>query len=433
MLKRLSRLAGRTFIVYLGEKSKRAAAGYLLKALFLRFSFYIRRAFAFFIFLRFSRPASQSQRLTMIRAEGKIAVGVMVGGGVGDMIVIARCLRDLAANVEPFSFDVFAPQPDLARWIFAAIPNFGEAHPDLLEGIAGREYDIWLRCHQLLIVHWETARWAQLRKVPRLAAVLSKIERSRQRDGLDPYIQYHPRLDNGLARKAVYANRSRIDYLHAIAGLSYGGHALPLAADDTALVRHGLAGRDFVTIHNGFDANFSIASRRATKCYPHFAEVIALIKAKQPDIFIVQIGTTTSEPIPGVDLDLINQTSLREVAGLLRETKLHIDNEGGLVHLAACYGRRSLVVFGPTPSDYFGYKENINIDPVRCGGCWWIDEFWMERCPRGMAQSECMFAQPPERIAAEALAALQPNLASTLRRVAVVGESAESAAQRASG
>jgi hypothetical protein len=68
------------------------------------------------------------------------------------------------------------------------------------------------------------------------------------------------------------------------------------------------------------------------------------------------------------------------------------------------------VVFGPTPSDYFGYPENINIDPVQCGGCWWIDELWMDRCPRGSAQPECMFTQPPEKIVAEALAALQPNL-----------------------
>jgi hypothetical protein len=86
------------------------------------------------------------------------------------------------------------------------------------------------------------------------------------------------------------------------------------------------------------------------------------------------------------------------VAGLLRATSLHLDDEGGLVHLAACYGRRSLVVYGPTPSSYFGYPQNINVDPERCGGCWWIDELWMDRCPLGMAQPERMFTQPPEKL-----------------------------------
>lgn len=191
-------------------------------------------------------------------------------------------------------------------------------------------------------------------------------------------------------------------------GIDYAGDQLAIGSDDTALERFGLTGRNFVTVHNGFDTNFVIAGQRATKCYPHFAEVATGLKAARPDLIVVQIGTTTSDPMPGVDLNLIGQTSLREVAGLLRATALHLDNEGGLVHLAACYGRRSLVVFGPTPSDYFGYPHNINVDPVRCGGCWWIDELWMDRCPRGMAQPECMFTQPPERIVALALAALAP-------------------------
>jgi ADP-heptose:LPS heptosyltransferase len=124
-------------------------------------------------------------------------------------------------------------------------------------------------------------------------------------------------------------------------------------------------------------------------------------------MLIVQLGTTTSEAIAGVDLNLIGRTSLAEAAALLRATALHLDNEGGLVHLAACYGRRSLVVFGPTPSDYFGYPGNINLDPLRCGGCWWIEESWMDRCPRSMTPPECMFAQPPERLVELALGALR--------------------------
>jgi ADP-heptose:LPS heptosyltransferase len=76
------------------------------------------------------------------------------------------------------------------------------------------------------------------------------------------------------------------------------------------------------------------------------------------------------------------------------------------VHLAACYGRRSLVVFGPTPSNYFGYSNNININPLKCGNCWWMDDLWMDRCRLGMREPECMLTQPPENLAALALRAL---------------------------
>jgi hypothetical protein len=310
--------------------------------------------------------------------------------------------------VERFSFDVFAPSPGLAHWVFAAVPGFEHAYPDTLDDISGQAYDLRLRMNQAVVVVQESIRWARLREAPRMLNSVREMILSRRRRGLEPYIVNHPRLDNGLARKVVYANRSRNDFLHSMVGIDYAGDQLAIGSDDTALERFGLTGRNFVTVHNGFDTNFVIAGQRATKCYPHFAEVATGLKAARPDLIVVQIGTTTSDPMPGVDLNLIGQTSLREVAGLLRATALHLDNEGGLVHLAACYGRRSLVVFGPTPSDYFGYPHNINVDPVRCGGCWWIDELWMDRCPRGMAQPECMFTQPPERIVALALAALAP-------------------------
>jgi hypothetical protein len=68
-------------------------------------------------------------------------------------------------------------------------------------------------------------------------------------------------------------------------------------------------------------------------------------------------------------------------------------------------GRQSCVVFGPTSSRYFGYPANINVDPSFCGGCWWINETWMNHCPRGFATARCMTEQPAAVVAraAEAL------------------------------
>lgn len=406
MLARLSRLTRRASFVYHETGSRRAALGFFLKSLAAKASTVATHLWSFRRYLMPWRLVAERRRLEAMRSDGRLAIAITVSGGLGDLIVIARWMRDLVARVEPLSFDVFAPAPGLASWVFAAVPGFGRAYPDTLDDLAGRGYDLRLRVNQTVVVQYESVRWARLRQAPRLVAVAAKMNASRHRGGLEPYILHHPRLDNGLARKAVYAGRNRNDFLHALAGLEYGGDLLGLTSDQTVLERLGLAGRTFVTLHNGFDTNFIITGQRATKCYPHFAAVAAGLKAARPDLLLVQLGTTTSDPIPGIDLDLIGQTTLAEVAGLLRATALHFDNEGGLVHLAACYGRRSLVVFGPTPSGYFGYPQNINVDPLRCGGCWWIDELWMDRCPRGMAQPECMFSQPPETIVELALAAL---------------------------
>lgn len=395
--------------MYQETGSTTSALSYFSKAIWTKATALALHLWALTRYLMPWRLDAEVERVEAIRSEGRLAIAITVSGGLGDLIVIARCVRDLAAEVEPFSFDVFAPLPSLAHWVFAAVPGFERAYPDTLDELSGRAYDLRLRINQTVVVIHEGLVWSRVRQAPRMLAAVGEMTRSRRRRGLEPFILNHPRLDNGLARKAVYSNRNRNDYLHSMVGIDYAGDQLEIASDDAVLGRFGLQGRSFVTVHNGFDTNFFVAGQRATKCYPYFGEVAAGLKATRPDLIIVQIGTTTSDPIPGVDLNLIGRTSLREVAGLLRAAALHLDNEGGLVHLAACYGRRSLVVFGPTPSDYFGYPQNINVDPVRCGGCWWIDELWMDRCPRGIGQPECMYSQPPERIVALAIAALEPT------------------------
>jgi ADP-heptose:LPS heptosyltransferase len=142
-----------------------------------------------------------------------------------------------------------------------------------------------------------------------------------------------------------------------------------------------------------------------------------------PDLTFVQIGTSTSEPLPECDRVLIGQTTLPTAAGLLANSALHLDNEGGLVHLARCYGVRSVVVFGPTPSDYFGYPDNVNVEPVVCGRCWWLTRTWMEACPRHYSTVRCMTEQPPEAVASRALVALQMRTAMDVATVSAVGDS----------
>jgi ADP-heptose:LPS heptosyltransferase len=184
-----------------------------------------------------------------------------------------------------------------------------------------------------------------------------------------------------------------------MAGIGYGGDRLPIAVDDVAFVQHGLRPAGYVTLHNGFDPRFFTQNDRATKCYPHFGEVARLLKQRWPGLTIVQLGTRTSERVADADLNLIGATTLPQAAGLIAHARLHIDNEGGLVHLARCLGVTCCVVFGPTPASYFGYAGNINIEPTFCGGCWWMTETWMDTCPRGFAAPRCMSEQDPRVVA----------------------------------
>ncbi|MGP0082774.1 MAG: glycosyltransferase family 9 protein [Steroidobacteraceae bacterium] len=337
-------------------------------------------------------------------------LAVKITGGLGDYVVAARYLRDLADQVEPFSFDLYSGNPDIAAWIFESVPGFGNSYTEFLFDELKAKHDLALWVMHFVVAYAEFAAWRKLRRNQKLCDAVENISKFGAQ--FEPFIQHHPRWDNFLARQAVYMNRQRRNLLHAFSGIKPGDDSLLLETDESIIATLGLTRGSFVTIHNGFDLSVVVIGSAATKCYPHFAEVVRLLKAERPDLPIVQIGARTSTPIPGVDHNLISKINLRQPGALLRHAVRHIDNEGGLVHLARCFGTRSTVIFGPTPIDYFGYKENQNIPPSACGGCWFITESWMSHCPRGFATPICT-EQEPATIARMILAGIpqMPRLA----------------------
>jgi hypothetical protein len=320
-----------------------------------------------------------------------------VTGGLGDCLVIARFLRDAAARVGDMRFDVFAPDPKVANWAFGNVRGFHAAYHDISFEHALGDYDASLRLNQFAVVYGDQVRWRSVRECPELAQLLRDLIQFRPK--IDLFVERHPWLDNFLARTAVFCGATRRDFLHLMAGLPYGGDLLPVPQDSFAVARLGLRPGQYITVHNGFDTGFVISGRRATKCYPHFGAVVARLKVAMPHMRFVQLGTVTSEPIKECDLVLLNKTSMDQASSLIAQAALHLDNESGLVHLAACVGTRSAVVFGPTPSDYFGYPGNIKIDPPTCGNCWWMTRTWMDSCAKGFEAPRCMTQQEPSAVA----------------------------------
>jgi hypothetical protein len=327
------------------------------------------------------------------------AVAFRLSGGIGDHVISARYLRDLQDSAGPFVFDVFSSRPDVARWLLKGIPGFRDVYDEYFSWPTSfQSYSLAMWVIQFAFIMNSQANWKAVnRGQPKLTKVCEACERFRPK--IAPMIDNHPRLDGALGQAAVYRGLNRYSLLHTMSGISYGGHEIPLSSDPGALMKFGLTPGRYVTIHNGFDAEFIMGSnlaKRSTKVYPHFAAVAAVMERTFPDLMVVQIGTKTSQPIPGASLNLIGSTTLAETVELLRHSRLHIDNESGLVHIAASLGTRSCVIFGPTPADYFAYDENVNVRPPFCGGCWWSTEDWMVNCPRGFDHPKCLYDMPPE-------------------------------------
>ena len=75
---------------------------------------------------------------------------------------------------------------------------------------------------------------------------------------------------------------------------------------------------------------------------------------------------------------------MEEVKALLKNSLLHIDNEGGLVHLRhALCAKKSIVLFGPTSDLFYGYAENENVRSNVCEEpCEWENAKWNTWCKK---------------------------------------------------
>jgi len=332
-------------------------------------------------------------------------------------------VRDLAKYAAPFVFDVYSSRPAAARWLFSGFPACRACYDEASSWDDNRRnYPLGLWVNQFVSIHRDGYDPAGVRAVNSvLADVAAQIDR--MEPDYDLFITTQPRTDGLLARRSTFLGLTRSRISHAVSGLAYGGDALDVGKLAGALERFELDGRPYVTVHNGFDLDLPAApgakpppTDRSTRAYPAFDRVVALVKAEFRELTMVQIGGQSSEPIPRADVQLINRTSLGETAEILRGAMLHLDSEGGLVHLAAAVGTRSCVVFGPTPVAYLAYKDNINLPPPVCGDCWWTTDAWQSDCPRGLARPQCLYERTPESVVAAARPALAAALAAAGKR-----------------
>src|SRR6185369_8493444 len=91
-------------------------------------------------------------------------------------------------------------------------------------------------------------------------------------------------------------------------------------------------------------------------------------------------------------------TSLHEAAWVLKNSLLHVDGDSGLVHMARALHTKSIVMFGPTNSEFFHYEANEKLVSKNCTNCWWSTQDWMRSCPRGLKEPECMTSIAPHEV-----------------------------------
>ena len=358
-------------------------------------------------------------------APAALDLAIRLGGGFGDLLLAGRLIELLWALAGYGTVITYNDRPELAQQALGGRGLVGATR-------SLREWSLasGVRVEITQFVRFFDAPQRWQRTHPALADL---IARSNSRiASVRGLVERHPQLDGFWARLNLAAGRRRAESLAWSAGFDGGnggdrctpgslderaGQQAPLClaldeADAGSRLRLASAGRQWITLHDGFDTSAHVRPGQAVKCWPleHWAELVSKLKALHPSLRIVQIGGTSSRPIAGVDDCLIGRIRLGEALWLLQGAALHIDGESGLVHAAYALGTPSVVLFGPTDVGFFGYRDNVNLNAGVCTPCWWSTPDWLGRCPRGLVQPVCMAAISPGSVSDAVLAVLDRGL-----------------------
>ena len=136
-----------------------------------------------------------------------------------------------------------------------------------------------------------------------------------------------------------------------------------------------------------------------TKCLPHPRMRAVLEELKKQECPTVLLGTLNDPGRYDVDYDFRGKTNLIEAAEIIRGAQLVLGPEGALVNIARAMEVPSVVFFGSTPLEFFGFKTNVNLRPRVCGGCWWSTNGYLGQCPLLEPVPPCTDSHDPAEIA----------------------------------
>ncbi len=186
----------------------------------------------------------------------------------------------------------------------------------------------------------------------------------------------------------------------------------PINIDENSYLEDlGLEKGKYITVNTGANAEYLRKPSTRTWQYSNWISLISILRERIPDDYkIVRMGLATSESVETeADIDLCGRTSVEQAKVLLKNARLHIDYEGGLVHLRHVLdGGASVVLHGPTSIERYGYQENIPIRSVECPkACEWSCRDWLVICHNNEKPNACMQTISAEDIAKCVLSELE--------------------------
>ena len=325
-----------------------------------------------------------------------IAIGFLGIPNFGDSIINKKVFETLAILEPNCNIDIICEHERskiYAKAFYGEHKNFNsivEVTPNFNQDLPKYDLVLYVHCFDIKLIYVNIERLSTLS--PALFQSVREIE------------IYNKRFMQGkdFGSKALFLMaRSRILKTNRYTCLACGG-ALPIYDNKVTINLlpewqgefDKLKLKKYITV----GSNGGTLNRHWIKEWPtkYYVEFIALLKSKMPEITVVQTGGNGVEKLENADRQLLG-TDLELTKYILKNSLLHVDCEGGPVHLASQLGTKCAVLFGVTDVNFYGFNQNINIVSEVCSPCYFAWNTDSE-CLLGSKEPLCMLSITPQKV-----------------------------------
>ena len=310
----------------------------------------------------------------------KITVGLYRQGGIGDTIFLsafAKAIRGryfpchITAYTRPDMVSVLDDTPDIDKVLPApCLEDEGDSikgwHKDVK--VLNTQYEVFYDCRYITKVYFHN---------PMFEYPIPKI------DGFDK-----------LFNSFTYSNRFLAHYGINTFSLPFLTTNLRATPDDMwikTVEPDDMVQGEYIVLHTD-----SSAAPVKSWFIDYWVDVAEWLMRKP--IKVVLVGKLDKHKIP-CTVDYRNKLTLHETAHVIKNAKLLVGTEGGLIHVARAVGTKCIVLFGPTSPSLFGYPENTNLQVGNCKNCFGQSGWWFWSCLK-FKYSKCMRQITPEIVKA---------------------------------
>lgn len=320
----------------------------------------------------------------------KLYWAFLLDGSLGDYIVLLKIVEVITQLHSDNEVDIFVPKNKLifAKTVFAGHKEVHGYYPSRFHVRYAKYYDFAIKT-----THYSELRYIDSNRVKRISKSLYKKLVCLKKSG--NYFSCGVEKDYyNFMMRCKFWGLNRYDAIGNGGILPTGKPFVKIYLDNKYEYEFNKwnVGRKYITTNYGIDMV-------KIKLWPkeYLEQLIAMIKSYHPDIEVIQLGGLDAPKLENVDGYLLGK-DFEFVKYVLKNSILHIDCEGGLVHLASQLGTKCAVVAGPTPIWYYGYKRNINIVATECKDCDGLVPYWYKKCMKGYKYPICMYSIKPQYV-----------------------------------